>query len=199
MTTIDLPTAEGGVEAFAVPDEMPWEPTGVHLNRVVYAAAHVVARRDAATEVDWEVTLQFREYLWDCGLGVAEAMDTAQRSMGLSWPQARELISRTLAAAKARETARVVCGCGTDHLDLATATTLEAVVAAYEMQMDVVELHGGRLVLMASRALCAVAQSAQDYQSVYGRLLSLARHPVVIHWLGPMFDPRLAGYWGSHD
>ncbi|MAG72666.1 MAG: dihydrodipicolinate synthase family protein [Acidobacteria bacterium] len=199
MSVITLPTAAGGLEPFTWPDVAPVESAGTERNRVAYAAAHVVGRPGHPTAIDWDATLKIREHLWDCGLGVAEAMDTAQRGTELFWPQARELIRRTLDAARVRPEALVASGCGTDHLAPGPGATLDDVVAAYEEQMAYVEAHGGRVILMASRALASVARSADDYRAVYDRLLGQAREPVIIHWLGPMFDPALAGYWGADD
>jgi hypothetical protein len=177
-------------------------------SRVVYAAAHVVA--DAAADngagkpavLDWDATLRFREHLWSLGFGVADAMDTAQRGMGLDWPATRELIRRSGAAARALDAARVpallACGAGTDQL-AAGPHPLSVIQAAYEEQLSVVESAGARVILMASRAMAASAKSADDYLTVYGSLLSQASDPVILHWLGDMFDPALAGYWGSPD
>ncbi|WP_367125339.1 dihydrodipicolinate synthase family protein [Streptomyces phytohabitans] len=170
--------------------------------RAVFAAAHVVAdpfadvSPDAPAAVDWDTTLAFRHHLWSLGLGVAEAMDTAQRGMGLGPDTAAELIRRTAAEARAVGGA-LVCGAGTDQL--APGADLPAVAAAYERQLAHVEECGARPVLMASRALAAAARGAEDYEEVYGRLLGQAARPVVLHWLGPMFDPALTGYWGSAD
>ena len=162
--------------------------------RRAYAAAHVAARSDG--EIDWESTLAFREYLWSHGFGIAEAMDTAQRGMGLTWVQARELIERT--AARAAETGGLLaCGAGTDQLSDADGAGLARVSAAYEEQIAAVEAAGATVVLMASRALVAAARSAQDFRDVYGHLLGGVRRPVILHWLGEMFDPALTGYWGA--
>ncbi|MEO7127686.1 MAG: dihydrodipicolinate synthase family protein, partial [Rhodoferax sp.] len=144
-------------------------------------------------------TIAYRQHLWSLGLGVAEAMDTAQRGMGLDWPTSLELIRRTLEAAQDVPSARVACGCGTDHLAPETARSLDDVIHAYEEQMEAIEALGGRLIVMASRALARVARGPQDYQQVYGRILKQAREPVILHWLGEMFDPALAGYWGESD
>jgi hypothetical protein len=154
--------------------------------------------------LDWEATLRYREHLWDLGLGVAEAMDTAQRGMGLDWPTSLQLIQRAVGAAKAWEAregrpALIFSGCGTDHLDLAAVRSIDEVIRAYETQMAAIEKAGGRLIVMASRALARVAKSPADYERVYARVLSQAKEPVIIHWLGEMFDPALAGYWGSAD
>jgi hypothetical protein len=163
--------------------------------RRVYAAAHVAAT--AAGEIDWAATIAFREDLWAHGFGVAEAMDTAQRGMGLSWAQARELIERS--AARAAEVGgAIACGAGTDQLPDG-AHALPVVIRAYEEQVDAVQEAGGRVILMASRALAASTQSPRDYLDVYGHLLKRARQPVILHWLGEAFDPALRGYWGSPD
>jgi Protein of unknown function (DUF993) len=201
--SLRLPTAGGKLERFdmSAPRNFPDRITGP-LNRIALAAAHVVV--DPLAEIDpwlqvapdWERTIAYREYLWDLGLGVAEAMDTAQRGMGLDWPMALELIKRSVAASKRREGAVVFSGAGTDHLDPADAKTIDDVIRAYEEQVAAIEAVGGRIILMASRALAQVAKSPDDYATVYGRILSQVREPVIIHWLGEMFDPALAGYWG---
>jgi hypothetical protein len=175
------------------------------LNRIALAAAHVVA--DPMADVDpwltaapdWDRTIAFREHLWSLGLGVAEAMDTAQRGMGLDWPMALELVRRSVAAARGRKGAVVFSGAGTDHLDATAARSLDDVLRAYEEQIAAIEAAGGRIILMASRALVRVARSPDDYARVYGRLLAQVKEPVIIHWLGDMFDPALAGYWGSRN
>src|SRR6185312_11353891 len=168
--------------------------------RKVFAAAHVaaVAGAGGAPVIDWESTLRFREHLWAYGFGVAEAMDTAQRGMGLSWPQARELIART--AARAAETGRLgalACGAGTDQLADASEHPLRAIIDAYAEQVTFVQSTGAQVILMASRALAASARGPQDYLEVYGELLKQAERPVILHWLGEAFDPALAGYWGG--
>jgi len=164
-------------------------------SRSVFAAAHVAARPGG--EIDWESTLGFRDFLWDYGFGVAEAMDTAQRGMGLSWAQARELIARSAARAAERGTV-IACGAGTDQLPPGRHP-LSAIVAAYEAQLELVQSAGARVILMASRALAASARSGQDYLGVYLHLLRQADRPVILHWLGAAFDPALAGYWGAAD
>ena len=175
------------------------------FNRVAYAAAHVVVDPLADSDphlksaIDWDATLRFRHYLWDLGFGVAEAMDTAQRGMGLDWPGALELAGRTLAEARSRRGVLVGCGAGTDHLERGAARTVEDVVAAYETQIAAIERLGGRIILMASRALVEVAKGPDDYRRVYSRILKQVQQPVIIHWLGEMFDPALQGYWGSND
>ncbi|MEU9114692.1 dihydrodipicolinate synthase family protein [Streptomyces sp. NPDC048483] len=172
-------------------------------SRTVFAAAHVVpdpradTTPDGPAALDWDATLAFRHHLWSHGLGVAEAMDTAQRGMGLDWPAAAELIRRS--AAEARTVGgRLACGVGTDQLPPHGAF-LEDVRAAYEEQLGLVEDAGGRPVLMASRQLAAAATGPDDYAELYGHLLRQAAGPVILHWLGPMFDPALEGYWGSTD
>jgi hypothetical protein len=170
--------------------------------RVAFAAAHVVLdplkTADPWTHpvIDWESTLAYREYLWSLGFGVAEAMDTAQRGMGLNWPLALELIERTTAAAKARGTV-VASGAGTDHLPPGTHLSLRDVINAYLQQCEAIDAVDGRIILMASRALAAVARHADDYASVYATVLGQVRQPVILHWLGPMFDSALQGYWGG--
>jgi hypothetical protein len=201
--SLRLPAPGGRLERFemSAPRNFPDRVSGP-LNRIALAAAHLVV--DPLAEVDpwlqvepdWERTIAFREYLWDLGLGVAEAMDTAQRGMGLDWPMALELIKRSVAAAKRREGAVVFSGAGTDHLDPAEAKSVDDVIRAYEEQFAAIEAVGGRIIMMASRALARVAKSPDDYATVYDRILSQAREPVIIHWLGEMFDPALAGYWG---
>jgi hypothetical protein len=175
------------------------------FNRVAYAAAHVVvnpfADNDPSIDVafDWEKTLAFRHYLWDLGFGVAEAMDTAQRGMGLSWPDALELSKRAIAEARSRPGAVIACGAGTDHLQPGPDVSVDDVIRAYETQVEAIEAAGGQIILMASRALARAAKSPDDYARVYDRILSGVRAPVILHWLGDMFDPALAFYWGSED
>ena len=152
---------------------------------------------DAA--IDWERTIAFRRHLWSLGLGVAEAMDTAQRGMGMDWPASLELIRRSLDAAKDFPGALIGSGAGTDHLAANDGVTIDDVIRAYEEQCAAVEKLGGRIVLMASRALVRAARSPDDYARVYGRILAQVKEPVIIHWLGEMFDPALAGYWGDAD
>ncbi|MEU6393118.1 dihydrodipicolinate synthase family protein [Streptomyces sp. NPDC046939] len=202
--TIRLPDATGALRLYE-PRATPLAvDTGAPLaSRVVFSAAHVVAdpfadtTPDSPAAVDWDATLAFRRHLWSHGLGVAEAMDTAQRGMGLDWAGAAELIRRSAAEAKAVG-GRIACGVGTDQLPSA-ATDLATVRAAYEEQLALVESTGAQAILMASRALAAVAKGPEDYLDVYGHLLRQAAEPVVLHWLGPMFDPALDGYWGSAD
>jgi hypothetical protein len=209
MPSLLLPVPGGRTERYSVRnDPLPAPDTRTappKFNRVAYAAAHVVVDPLAdgdphlGATIDWDATLEFRRYLWDLGFGVAEAMDTAQRGMGLDWPAALELIRHTLAEAKRRPGAVVGCGAGTDHLEAGKVYTVDEVIRAYESQFEAIEALGGRIILMASRALAAAAKGPEDYQRVYGHLLRQVRQPVVIHWLGEMFDPALAGYWGSSD
>ena len=204
MPKLMLPCANGSLEDFELSPPSPFPARQAQaFPRVVYAAAHVVADPLGAddpwkrTAVDWDRTLAFRHHLWDLGFKIAEAMDTAQRGMGLDWAGAQELIQRALREAKARPGADLACGAGTDHLDLAEARTLADVIGAYEEQVGFVERHGGRVILMASRALARVARSPEDYAEVYDHILSQAREPMILHWLGEMFDAALAGYWGA--
>ncbi|MEU0532755.1 dihydrodipicolinate synthase family protein [Amycolatopsis tolypomycina] len=175
----------------------PAPPTKPPTSRIAYAAAHVVADAlaDEPYAVDWDTTLAFREHLWSCGLGVAEAMDTAQRGMGLDWATTQELVSRTGAAAAGR---RWCAGVGTDQLPPGPAT-ITSIVDAWREQLELVSGAGAVPVVMASRALAAAAQSPDDYHTAYGKLLSEAGGPVLLHWLGEQFDPALAGYWGHAD
>ena len=208
MPTLRLPTSSGKVEPYTVtsaPLPLPDTRAPRAFNRVVYSAAHVVANPVADNDpwldqnIDWDRTIVFRHYLWDLGLGVAEAMDTAQRGMGLNWNGALELIRRSLEAARSRADALIACGVGTDHLIPGPDITLDDVIRAYEEQAEAVEKLGGRIVLMASRALVVTAKSPEDYCRVYDRMLRQAKEPVILHWLGEMFDPTLTGYWGRED
>ncbi|MCA1404186.1 dihydrodipicolinate synthase family protein [Ensifer sp. IC3342] len=206
MTSIDLPL-EGRLTRYElVGRPVPLQKRALtDFPRVAFAAAHVVADTLADNEpwltpaIDWERTLAFRHRLWDLGLGVAEAMDTAQRGMGLGWPEARELIRRALAEARGRSGALIACGAGTDHLAPGPDVSIEDILRAYESQIEAIEAEGGRIILMASRALAAAAQGPEDYIRVYDRILSQVKEPVIIHWLGEMFDPALEGYWGNAD
>jgi Protein of unknown function (DUF993) len=172
-------------------------------SRKVFAAAHVAAMAGpgGVPVIDWESTLRFREHLWAHGFGVAEAMDTAQRGMGplgLSWEQARELIARTAArAAEAGRLDALACGAGTDQLADGGPHPLRAIIDAYAEQVAFVQASGAQVILMASRALAASARGPRDYLEVYGELVKQAERPVILHWLGEMFDPALAGYWGG--
>ena len=204
---LTLPTADGRLTAYTLQGRAPAvPPKGAAFNRIAYSAAHVVADPLAAIDpwlqcaVDWDATIAYRQRLWSLGLGVAEAMDTAQRGMGLDWPTSLELVRRSLDAARDfGPGALVASGCGTDHLALDEVKSVDDVVRGYEEQMEAIENLGGKLIVMASRALARVAQSPADYERVYARVLSQAKQPVVLHWLGDMFDPALAGYWGTKD
>lgn len=208
-TTLRLPGPDGRLETHSLGAPGDWtRPTAPISSRVVFAAAHVVPQPLAANvpgapaEIDWDTTLGLRHELWGWGLGVADAMDTAQRGMGLDWAATTELIKRSAAEA-ASVGGRVACGAGTDHLDLTGLAPgprgLQTVIAAYRDQLDVVAGSGAQVIMMASRALAAVATGPDDYAHVYGTLLDEVDAPVILHWLGPMFDPALAGYWGSDD
>lgn len=206
MTTFRLPLEDGTLVAFQPTRHEPWPAGGPPIvGRVPYAAVHVVADPLAnsdpvtASQLDWEATLAYRRHLWSLGLAVAEAMDTAQRGMGLGWETAQELIRRSTAEAAAIPGAVIACGAGTDHLEPGEAHTLDDVVAAFEEQIAFVEGEGSRVILMASRALAAIARCPEDYAAVYDRILAQVRQPVILHWLGDMFDPGLSGYWGDND
>jgi hypothetical protein len=205
---LTLPTADARLEPYRLTGS-PLAPRApkVPLTRTAFAAAHVVSDPlrernpwDTRPAVDWEATLAFRSQLWDQGLHLAEAMDTAQRGMGVDWPTALELIQRTLRAAKAHlMRPRVACGAGTDHKPLQELTTPDAILSAYTQQAEAIEAAGGQLILMASRAFPAIKATEDTYHSVYRRLIDGAKDPVILHWLGDMFDPALTGYWGSTD
>jgi hypothetical protein len=204
--SIRLPQADRSLETYrlSAPKSFPDKVSGP-MNRIAFSAAHVVADPLADADpwlqaaIDWDKTIAYRERLWDLGLGIAEAMDTAQRGMGLDWPTSLELIRRSVGAAKARGDALVFSGAGTDHLAPEAARSIDDVIRAYEEQIEAIEAVGGRIILMASRALARVAKSADDYVTVYNRILGQVKEPVIIHWLGDMFDPALAGYWGTGD
>ncbi len=207
MTSVTLPTQTGGTEVYqtGAPLELKPQKNG-SFTRIAYSAAHVVADPLAdcdpwlETALDWDATIAYRRHLWSLGMGVAEAMDTAQRGMGLDWPTSLELIKRSVdAAADFEGEGLVASGAGTDHIAPDPSLTLDDVIAAYEEQCAAVEAAGGRIILMASRALAACAKSPDDYGVVYDRILSQVKEPVIIHWLGEMFDPALAGYWGDDD
>ncbi|MGZ0149483.1 dihydrodipicolinate synthase family protein [Kribbella sp. WER1] len=201
---LKLPT-DGGLKAYQLVGRPVADGNyGPATSRLAFAAAHVVAdpvgdnSPGAPAVVDWEHTLGFRRHLWSLGLSVAEAMDTAQRGMGLDWKATQELIRRSAAEAP---DGRIAVGVGTDQLPAEPSSSdghaLDAVIAAYEEQLAVAEGVGAQPILMASRALCAAAESPDDYRKVYDRLLTQSTKPVILHWLGPMFDPALEGYWGS--
>ncbi|MBE4739501.1 MULTISPECIES: dihydrodipicolinate synthase family protein [Streptomyces] len=203
--TIQLPGPEGQLRAYTPRTEPLAVSPGTPLtSRTVFSAAHVVAdpfadvSPDSPAAVDWDATLAFRRHLWSHGLGVAEAMDTAQRGMGLDWAGAAELIRRSAAEAKSVG-GLIACGVGTDQLTDPASASLADIRKAYEEQLALVEESGAQAILMASRALAAAASGPEDYLEIYGHLLRQATEPVVLHWLGPMFDPALEGYWGSSD
>src|SRR5688572_10347722 len=195
--TIKLPTGE-----YAVREPGHFEKPRKPFTRKALAAAHVVADPRSTKEpwleaaIDWDATIAYRKHLWSWGFGVAEAMDTAQRGMGLDWHSSLELIGKAIQASEDVAGAEVWSGAGTDHV---SKTNLDGVIAAYEEQCAAIEKLGGRIILMASRALAACAKSPDDYAKVYDRILSQVREPVIIHWLGEMFDPALEGYWGQKD
>ena len=201
---LDLPDERGRAVAYAMrATPVAASPSPHRFNRIAFSAAHVVADPFAAREpslgpsIDWKATHAFRRHLLDLGLNIAEAMDTAQRGFGLDWSGALELATRTLDAASTDERERIYTGVGTDHLAPAEARGLDDVVRAYGEQIEAVQKLGGRVILMASRALARVARSPADYASVYAKVLAMADKPVILHWLGEMFDPALAGYWGA--
>ena len=195
VLTIKLPDGE-----YAVREPRKFERPKKPFTRKALAAAHVVADPRSTREpwldaaIDWEATLAYRRHLWSWGFGIAEAMDTAQRGMGLDWNNSLELIRRTVTEGGGD----VASGAGTDHLPPGKHS-IENIIAAYEEQCAAIEKLGGRIILMASRALAASAKSPDDYAKVYERILSQVKQPVIIHWLGEMFDPALEGYWGKKD
>jgi len=207
MTSINLPNPDRSISPYTLTGTpIPFiRHEATDFNRIAYAAAHVVADPLANNDpwltpaIDWDTTLKFRHRLWDLGLGVAEAMDTAQRGMGLSWTDAQELIRRAQGEARTRDDTLIAYGAGTDHLLPGPDVTIDQIIKAYEEQVGFVEAQGGRVILMASRALAAAAKSPDDYARVYGHILSQVKQPVIMHWLGEMFDPALVGYWGDID
>ena len=203
--SVRLPDANGEVRDYTPTGRFLYAEGGAPpRTRLPYAAVHVVA--DALADaspvgpvaVDWERTLAFRRHIWSYGLGVADAMDTAQRGMGLDWESSKELIKRSVAEAKAVG-GRIVCGAQTDHLVTGSARDLRDIEAAYEEQCEFVEAQGGQVVMMASRELARIARGPDDYARVYGHVLSQLGQPALIHWLGEVFDPALRGYWGNVD
>ncbi|MGH7103553.1 MAG: dihydrodipicolinate synthase family protein [Acetobacteraceae bacterium] len=199
-----LPSTDGSLSTYhltgkPLPIVRPTHP----FNRVAFSATHVVADPFMAVEpsdrpaLDWLRTIAYRRYLIGLGLGIAEAMDTAQRGMGLDWPGALELVERTLAETRDLPGALIFSGCGTEHLDPAEVHSIADVIAAYLTQVHAIQKLGGRIILMASRALARIAGNPDDYRRVYARVLSEVDKPVILHWLGDMFDPALAGYWGG--
>lgn len=204
MSSIRLLSADGTVSDAALNDSGGYaRPASPLRSRVAYAAAHVVPIAWAdntpgrPAEIDWDATLAFRRNVYSWGLGVADAMDTAQRNMGLDAAATRELIARSAEVAR-EEGGSVVVGVNTDHID-ETHISLDAVIDAYRSQLAFTEEQGAGPVLMASRHLARVATSAEDYRRVYRAVLSEATTPVVLHWLGTAFDPELQGYFGADD
>jgi hypothetical protein len=203
MVGVLLPLPDGKIETYGLTAGYQLPVRG-EWNRKAFAAAHVVNDPLAVcdpwldTAIDWDTTLKFRQHLWDLGFGVAEAMDTAQRGMGLDWPTSLELIQRSTALAKLGGHL-IASGAGTDDIVLTSETTIDDVIAAYERQCEAVEAAGSQVILMASRALCAIARGPEDYARVYTQVLSGLTQPAILHWLGDMFDPALAGYWGATD
>jgi hypothetical protein len=204
ILTIKLPSPRG-MEEFPVHEPRVFEKPKKPFTRKAFAAAHIVADPLSAKEpwleqaIDWDATIAYRRHLWSWGFGVAEAMDTAQRGMGLDWASSLLLIEKSVKEAQSIPGAVVASGAGTDHLAAGKTYSIPEIIAAYEEQCAAIEKLGGRIILMASRALAACAKSPEDYGKVYDRILSQVKEPVVIHWLGEMFDPALAGYWGKKD
>jgi hypothetical protein len=202
ILTIKLPSPNG-VEEFAIHQPKEFQKPKKPFTRKALAAAHVVADPLSAKDpwveqaIDWDATIAYRRHLWSWGFGVAEAMDTAQRGMGLDWANSLELIRRSIQAADKGNV--VASGAGTDHLAAGKTYSVPEIIAAYEEQCAAIEKLGGRIILMASRALAAGAKSPEDYGKVYDRILSQVKQPVIIHWLGEMFDPALEAYWGKKD
>ncbi len=195
---LSLPNSAGKIVSY----KLIGEPLAVRkpqrpFNRIAFAAAHVVADPIRENAIDWKGTVAYRRHLLNLGFGIAEAMDTSQRGMGLDWPNALELVRRSLGDAGVENASRIYSGCGTDHLS--EAQSLDEVIKAYLEQLHAIQKLGGRIILMASRALVRVARNANDYKKVYSRVLQEADHPVILHWLGPMFDSALQGYWGSDE
>ncbi|HEY4383930.1 MAG TPA: DUF993 family protein, partial [Ktedonobacteraceae bacterium] len=185
--TLRLPSREGELVPYTLHEPLPdLTDRQPPRSRIAFAAAHVVCNPllttsdPASTVLDWDATLAYRRYLWSCGLGVAEAMDTAQRGMGLTWNVAQELIQRSLDEARTIPGARIACGAGTDQLVPSPVVTIDEVIAAYEEQCAFIEEHGGQIILMASRALTASAKSVDDYKKVYGTLLRQVARPVIL-------------------
>ena len=206
MTTLRLPTRDGPLIPYTMGEPKIFENArGRKLSRIAFAAPHMVSDPFAHENpwekpvVSWDATLGYRRYLWKLGLGVAEAMDTSHRGAGLDWPTALKLIRRSIDAAQDYDDAVIFSGAGTDHLIPGSSTTLDDVIDGYELQCSEIEKLGGRIVLMCSRGLARVAQGPDDYQRVYARVLSQLNQPVILHWLGDMFDPMLKGYWGYED
>lgn len=203
--SLNLPDKNGQIYQYTLNDPVSFDvPDKQFKSRIAYSAAHVVVDPLADVDpinnshIDWDATLKYRHHLWKLGFGVAEAMDTAQRGMGLNWEMAKELISRSVKEAKAVN-GLIASGAGTDHLESGPDVTIEQVEAAYYEQCDFVENEGSRIIMMASRALAASAKIPDDYKRVYRNVLKRVSEPVILHWLGDMFDPALRGYWGHED
>lgn len=203
--TLRLPETGGGMRTHVMREPAVFEKhPRPFTSRTVLAAPHVVADVRAeytpgvAPPVDWESTMAFRRHLWSYGIGVAEGMDTSERGVGgLMWPQAQELIALGIEEAAAAGGA-IVCGAGTDQISSAQPS-LEHVIDAYLEQTSYIEGRGGATVIRASHALVAAAKSDEDYLKVYGTVLASLERPAIVHWLGTVFDPTLAGYWGHDD
>src|SRR5262245_55178728 len=200
---IDLPVSGGKLDTYRLKGPRNFQKPSRPFTRVAYAAAHVVADPRSAKDpwleaaIDWDATLAYRRHLWSWGFGVAEAMDTTQRGMGLDWKNSLELIQRSIQVSEKGNL--IAGGAGTDHLPGNEKHSIERIIGAYEEQCAAIEKAGGRIILMASRALAAAAKSPDDYARVYDRILGQVKEPVIIHWLGEMFDPALEGYWGKQD
>jgi hypothetical protein len=201
MPQIHLPSDSGSLQAFEWPETKACPQPTSHFNRTVYAAAHVATHtlRNGQIAIDWDSTLAFRQHIWSYGLGVAEAMDTAQRGMGLNWTMAKELMARSADLSAQIPGALMAAGCGTDQLSPTGTYSLQQIIDAYMGQLEWLAKLGIRPIIMASRALAAAATHADHYLTVYGEVLSQVHQPAILHWLGEMFDPALAGYWGSRD
>ncbi|WP_243064423.1 dihydrodipicolinate synthase family protein [Humibacter sp. RRB41] len=204
MTDLLLLDASGAVSTEPLVEHEPTLTPATPLrSRTAYAAAHVIPKPyaenvpGAPADLDWDATLAFRHHVWSQGLGVADAMDTAQRNMGLDAAATRELIARSAREAASVDGALVV-GVNTDHVD-DEVISIDAVIDAYVSQLEYTESTGAGVVLMASRHLARAAESAADYERVYDAVLSRANGPVILHWLGEAFDPALRGYFAGPD
>ena len=203
---VRLLDSHGNPYSYVVKGERSWSvPHKPVFNRRVFAAAHVVSdparMQNPLTDkaIDWDATLEYRRHLMSLRFSVAEAMDTAQRGMGLDWATSLQLIQRSVEQAKDFPGMRVASGAGTDHLNDYSGLTVDDVIAAYELQIAAIEACGGSIILMASRALAAIAKGPEDYIRVYDTVLRQVKQPVILHWLGDMFDPALRGYWGEEQ
>jgi hypothetical protein len=203
---IKLPTTQGRSELYVLTGISYENPiTTGKFNRIAFSAAHVVANPFSNQElnqdpqIDWDKTIAYRRYLINAGFGIAEAMDTAQRGMGLNWSIAKELIERTTKETSDLPGALIYSGCGTEQLNTKEVKTIGQVITAYKEQLDDIQKLGSKVIMMSSRALTHVAKTPDDYITVYSSVLQNANHPVILHWLGDMFDPELAGYWGGNN